>query len=161
MSELRQQKILQKINMKSYLANLGVLVGRTVKPEELGSIEYAAELRRCLKRDSDKYPYTTVCEIPFADRNSERFRQFIKKLHDANPSPVYIWLSETIFCGTFLVPSLEVINFNFDMSLNGGIVSFRASPSNDGLSLDSFDESNGEVYMEIQTCGEHWENIPY
>lgn len=55
-----------------------------------------------------------TCEIMFSDRCSERFKELVQRLYNANPSSVYIWTPRTIDFGTFLVPSITVIKFDFD-----------------------------------------------
>ncbi|MDB3935502.1 hypothetical protein N9383_02140, partial [Granulosicoccus sp.] len=98
----------------------------------------------------------------FADRSSERFKNFVKRLNDANPFPVYLWSPRTIDCGALLVPSLNVISFDFEFKVNDeGIFVFLSSDLLDKLLLDFFTQTNGEQRLKIETQGTTWGRVTY
>lgn len=150
----------QKLNMKKYLDELTALIGRPVHTDELGSLEQAATMRESAQK-FDAQP-TQTCEILFSERCSERFKGFVQRLHDANPSSVYIWTPRTIACGALLVPSLASVKFDFDFSINeDGILAFSTSDLEDSLLLDFSVSPAGDQIMKIETRGLNWARVAY
>lgn len=157
----RQQRMLQISNSKSYLEELYALTGQVALTEALGDLGQIVELCQRVKDFCARHEATKVCDIPFSDKNSERFNKFIHALHNTNSSPVYVWTPKSIYCGAILIKSLDVINFQFESSvIDGEIISFITSDFNDALILDLSSEDNG-YHIEIETRGVHWKNIAY
>jgi hypothetical protein len=101
-------------------------------------------------------------EIKFSERRSERFRKFLQRLTDANPSSIYVWTEHTIDCGALLVASLSEIKFDFDFAINdAGILAFTASDLADSLLLDFSSTPAGEQVMTVETKGPNWANAVY
>ena len=154
------EKLRQKLNLKRYLEELAVLTGRTVLGDELGGLELAVAIREASQKFAT---YTSASfEIPFSDRCSARFRQFVQKLHKANPTSVYLWTPRTIDCGVLLVPSLDVVKFDFDFDVNEeGILVLLSSDLVDRLLLDFSKSCTGEERMTVESQGINWMHVDY
>jgi hypothetical protein len=154
------ENLRQKFNLKKYLNELTGLIGRPVHAEELGSLEQVNSIREVGQKFSSLI--SQKCEIPFSERCSERFKDFLQRLDDANPSSIYIWTPRTINCGVLLVASLAVVRFDFDFSVNeDGIIVFLTSNLEDRLLLDFSGLPGSEQIMKIETQGANWVNVPY
>jgi hypothetical protein len=154
------QRLRRNLYLKSYLDELSALTGRVVQADELGSLEQAAAMRVDAQKFAGQAP--TAWEIRFSERCSERFKKFLRILGDANPSPVYLWTEHTIDCGALLVPSLDVIKFDFDFTINDeGILIFKTSDLDDRLLLDFSSTPMDEQVMKIETQGANWAKVAY
>ena len=154
-------KLRRKLHLKQYLEELSVLTARTVHADELGSLEHAAAMQSSAQKYNVE-PAVVVYKARFSDKNSEQFKKFLLDLKDANSSAIYIWTPRTIDCGTFLVPSLDAVNFDFDFSINGeGILAFVTSDLEDRLILDFSGTPNGEQALSIETQGMNWPKARY
>lgn len=150
----------QKLKIRTYLAELAELTGRAVGVEELGNLELAASIRAAGKKMDAQTP--SVSLILFSDRGSERFKNFVRSLHGANPSPIYVWTPRTIDCGTLLIPSLYEINFEFEFSVNSeGILVFLTADFSDKLLLDFSTTMEGVQRMKIETLGINWGKVAF
>lgn len=154
------EKLRQKLNLKRYLDELAALIGRPVHADELGSLEQTASMREAAQKF--RAQAAQVCEIPFSERRSARFKGFVHRLQDANPSSVYVWTPRTISCGTFLVASLAVVRFDFDFAVNDeGILTFLTGDLEDSLLLDFSTSPMGEQVMKVETQGANWARVVY
>lgn len=154
------EKLRRNLYLKNYLKELGALTGRTVQADELGSLEQAASIRTEAQKFINQPP--TVCEIRFSDRCSERFKEFLQRLKDANSLPVYVWTEHTIDCGALLVPSIDTIKFDFDFAINDeGILAFITRDLGDSLLLDFSSTPMDEQVMKIETRGANWGTVIY
>jgi hypothetical protein len=154
------ENLRQKLNMKKYLNELAALVGRSVHADELGRPAEAAEIREAsqkfIAQDAQAF------EILFSERRSDRFKEFVLRLHDANPSSVYIWMPHTIVCGALLVPSLISVKFDFEFAINDdGILTFLTSDSEDRLLLDFSSSPVEDQLMKVETQGPNWTRVIY
>lgn len=153
-------RLRQKLNLKRYLAELSALTGGSVQADELVSLEQTASLREAQQKFG-ALP-TSSSEIPFSERGSERFKEFVRRLHDTNPSSVYVWTQRTIDCGALLIPSLMAIRWDFDFAVNEeGMLAFVTSDMADSLLLDFSELHNGEQRMKVETQGANWEGVAY
>lgn len=160
MSAPLSDRLRQKMHLKRYLEELSALTGRSVQADELGSLELAAAMRVAAQKADAKS--SARCEIGFSDTRSERFRKFLQRLTDANPSSVYVWTPRTIDCGALLVPSLAAIKFDFDFAINDeGILAFTTSDLADSLLLDFSSTPAGEQVMTVETQGPNWASADY
>lgn len=154
------EKLRQKLNLKRYLDELTALIGRPVHADELGSLEQAATMREASQKFGAQIPQTY--EILFSERCSERFKGFVQRLSDSNPSSIYVWTPRTIVCGALLVPSLAEIKFDFDFTINeDGIFSFSTSDMKDCLLLDFSVLPVGDQIMKVETRGANWARVVY
>lgn len=153
-------RLRQKLHLKRYLEELSALTGRSVQADELGSLEQAAAMRMAAHKFVAQ-PFARH-EIKFSDTRSERFRKFLQRLTDANPSSVYVWTEHTIDCGALLVGSLAAIKFDFDFAINDeGILAFTTSDLADKLLLDFSSTPAGEQVMTVETQGPNWASAVY
>lgn len=153
-------RLRQKLHLKRYLEELSALTGRSIQADELGSLEQAAAMRMAAQRADAQS--SARCEIRFSDTSSERFRKFLQRLTDANPSSVYVWTPRTIDCGALLVASLAAIKFNFDFAINDeGILAFTTRDLADSLLLDFSSTPAGEQVMTVETQGPNWARAAY
>jgi hypothetical protein len=161
MSELSSAgKIRRNLDLTRYLEELSELTGRQVHADELGSIEGAASIRE----NCQKFGAQTICviEMPFAERDSERFKRFIQGLSKANAAYVQVWTPRTISCGVFVMPSIDAVRFDFDFSINGkGILVFVTSDLEDRLLLDFSESAAVGRIMRIETQGANWMTVSY
>jgi len=153
------QRLLRNQHMKSHLSELKSLVGRAVREDELESLEHLSRMKSQLKGIETNE--SIDMDIPFSDRNSDRFRLFLNKLKKKNPSGIYIFAENSDSCGTLFVPSLNEINFNFDFSINGGVLSFITSDYSNCLTLDFSVSNSGEEVMDIIRQGREWSKVDY
>lgn len=161
MSSTLTQKLQRNLYLKAHLAELEALTGRTVRVDELSSIEQF-EARRQVGRQKYVGQPVTACEIPFTDRTSERFKGFIQRLKEANSSPIYVVTPHADVCGELLVSSLDEIKFDFDFEINeDGILIFPTSDFEDRLLLDFSNTSTGEQVMRVETQGKNWVKVTY
>lgn len=150
----------QKVSLGLYLTELSQLLGRSVKHEELESLDHTKSMRMAAQRMDSKncQPY----KIKFSERNSPRFMSFLRGLKDANSSPIYLWTPRTIDCGSLLVPALEAIDFGFSFNINHeGILTFSTSDLVDTLLLDFSIDAMGEQVMLVETSGSNWTKVIY
>lgn len=153
-----EEKLRLKFNQKKYLEELSELSGRQVQLAELGSIEQAAAIREAGKAFVSQS--VTTSEILFSERSSQRIKGFVKRLSEANSSPVYVWSPRTIDCGAFQLPSLCIINLDFSFNINEeGILVFLTADLLDRLLFDFFSLPTGEQRLKIETQGENWGRI--
>jgi hypothetical protein len=157
---IMSQKIRRLRGIKTYLAELSILVGRPVAEEELGGLDEVAVIRNDARKFSEQL--VPSFEVEFSARLTRRFTEFVGKLCQANPSPVYIWTPRTYDCGAFLIPSLNKINFAFDFSINPErILGFLTKDMVDRLVLDFELLPSGERSMTVKVQGENWIRVAY
>ncbi len=156
----RRSLIRNKINLKDYLKELSALVGYPVSGTELGDIESGIDIRSRYRKYTGKPK--RVSDTLFLALKTPRFAAFVDDLRQANPSPVYIVTAGTMDCGTFLVPSLGAIKWDFDFWINSaGILVFLSSDLEDSLLLDFSISDASEHILKIETQGDHWGRIAY
>lgn len=154
------EKLRQKLNLKKYLSELSTLTGRAVQSDELGSLAQVNSIREAGQKFREQPGKS--CEIPFSDRTSERFKGFVEALHNANPSPIYLWTPRTIWCGALLLPSLEAVRFGFNFAVNEeGILVFLTSDLEDRLLLDFSGSPSAEQTMKLEVQGANWAKVAY
>jgi hypothetical protein len=154
------RRLRQRLHLKKYLEELSALTGRSVQADELGNLEQAAAMRVAAQKFITQ-PFARY-EIKFSDKSSERFRKFLQRLTEANPSSVYVWTEHTIDCGALLVASLAAIRFDFDFAINDeGILVFTTSDLADKLLLDFSSTPAGEQVMTVETQGPNWASAIY
>ncbi|NIM40576.1 MAG: hypothetical protein GTN84_06165 [Hydrogenophaga sp.] len=146
--------------MKAYLEELAPLVGAPVAVAELGPIEQPAALQKAAKV-IDPEPLQSF-EMPFSERCSAQFLDFIKRLCCANPSAVYIWTPRTDACGVYLAGPISTIKYNFGFDINSeGVLVFLTEDVQDRLLLDFFSSSAGEHRMKVEVQGRNWSEVKY
>lgn len=160
-AEERRQKIEQKVNMKRYLEILTALTGRSIHPNDLESLENTSSLSE-IAQDHFINSTTSTFEIPFQERLSERFKNFVQQLYATNSSAIYIWEKRTKSCGILISPSILSINFNFDFAIDSsGIFSFSTINMTDAVMLDFFISDEGEQRLLVKSRGANWGEVKY
>lgn len=159
--EDRRLMLRQKVHMRDHLDELQALVGRPVRAEELESLERTKVLGEVARKQFSPLEKLTV-EIPFSDRLSERFRDFVHRLRASNPSPVYVWIERANECGALLLPTITSVRFDFDFSIeSNGIISISTHDQSDRLVLDFYVSDDGDKRMTVSTQGNAWGKIKY
>jgi hypothetical protein len=152
-------RLRQNLYMKQHLELMTTLIGRAVLKEDLGSLEQAEAMRE-VSQGFINQPVTT-CDVPFADKKSDRFKRFIHKLQSANSSAIYLWTEHSYDCGLLLIPSLSEIKFDFDFAIDrNGMLTCMTNDFCDRLTLD-FSIINDVQMLTIETQGKHWVQINY
>ena len=147
--------------MKAHLAELTVLLGRPIAEIELESLEKTASLVDEVKKRFQT-PNALTFEIPFGDRLLDLFKHFVMKLHASNPSPIYIWVERTNYCGVLRVPSVCSIKYDFDFWIErNGVISLVTEDLKDKFVLDLLLSDDGEERLELRVQGENWGGIKY
>jgi hypothetical protein len=160
MSEI-SQKIQFKRNLAKYLDELKMLTGKDISPKELTSIEEVGHVRAASMaalKGNGKARFA----IAFDERTSDRFRNFVLSLRNANSRPVYIWTDRSDSCGLYKVESIDQVNFAFPFDINSnGVVTFRTEDFSDKLLLDFSEDDLGERILEVELTGKHWSLVQY
>lgn len=142
-----------------YLIELAAIAGRTVSEEEVGSLEDAQRMRRCLLHPPRQEHM--ACNIPFDERLHSRFARFIGRLYEVESSPVYVWTENTYRCGTFQLPSLLDIHAGFAFDATANLYSLSTPDFRNTLFLvPEWVRGRGER-LECITRGERWASIRY
>lgn len=160
MSSYLTMKLRQNMDMKNYLKELEALVGREVRRNDLCSFEKTTALREHSARLAIETPASW--EIPFSEKHGDRFGQFLKKLTAANPSPVYLWLEKSTYCGVLLIDTLQDIRQDFGFNIDdNGIISLFTEDLCDELLLDLWLDDAENEWLTIEVKGKNWRNISY
>ncbi len=153
------EKIRQKVNLKSYLRELSILVGRDILPEELGGVEQAVQIRNAVRETALGPP--VAYDVLFSDLRSDRFFVFVNRLYETNSSPVYVWTPRTESCGFFLARSIVDVKFDFDFDVNSeGIFSFLTDDLKNILLIEFLIDENGGRAATIEVRGD-WASVIY
>jgi hypothetical protein len=157
----RQNLILKKLNMRTYLELLSALTGRVVVENELCSFEEVQVLHQ--KKIAASPQQATIHKTAFSDLCSTRFSEFIEKLRHKNPTPVFIWTDQTIHCGALTLNSINrIIDLNFTTLFDGeGVITFVTPDRVDSLLFDFELSPDGEKILEIETRGSNWFGVTY
>src|SRR5690242_4402722 len=101
---MKLRKIAYQRNIKIYLSELKTLTNRDVTEDLLLPLESVEAIREKAKTLAQKPARKFV--IPFAEKDKARFRAFVQKLKELNPSPIYIWTTLANSCGLFQINSI-------------------------------------------------------
>ncbi|EMI70615.1 hypothetical protein [Leptospira noguchii] len=99
-------------------------------------------------------------EIPFEEKNSERFSRFLNNLYSKNQLSIYIWTSLSNDCGVYRIPSILDFNSHFVFEVNGGFILLLSENLDDELIFD-FTEDNNERLLEVELSGANWIKVEY
>jgi hypothetical protein len=143
-----------------YLLELKALTKSEVSSDSLSSPDELEELRQSYKRIQEGKEVKIT--FPFRDRKSIYFQEFIKKLHESNSSPIYIWTEESNLFGLFTANSIRDIDFTFSFDLNpSGVLVFLTRDLRDVMLFDYYYDSKGEETIDMTLGGQNWSNITY
>ncbi|WP_078127461.1 hypothetical protein [Leptospira alexanderi] len=100
-------------------------------------------------------------EIPFEEKNSERFNRFLNNLYSKNQLSIYIWTEFSNDCGVYRIPSILDFNSHFVFEVNtDGLIQLLSENLDDELIFD-FTEDNNERLLEIELSGANWIQVEY
>ena len=144
----------------SYLKELGTLIGKRVEKSDMMPIESIDNVRRA-SRSLRETPVSKF-EIRFPEKESERFKAYIERLHRANESGVYIWTEKSNLCGLYKAKSLKHIDFSFPFDINDeGVLAFLCDNLKDELLLDFSSDLTGQQVISVECQGINWPDIDY
>lgn len=152
-------RLAQAKHMASHLQQLGQILHRSLRSQDLLSVAATIELRNRLMKVNRQPRWRHVTE--FSQLSGESFGTFVRRLAGDTRARVYIWTPSTNVCGALPPVSLLDIAFDFPFSINPeGIISFLTDDGLNELLLDFSHESSGEV-VEIEGSGELWGRTAY
>jgi hypothetical protein len=159
MSDL-SQRLAYKNNIARHLTEMSRLSGRDVSRNELLSIEATASVRESASRIREAP--SRCFEIGFDEKASARFLELIKKLHQLNPSSIYVWTTLSSYCGVLGLPSIMELNLGFEYSSSReGIIVLVTANFLDKLLLDFYEAAAGERRLKVELMGENWSKVHY
>lgn len=151
--EGRSKNLKRKLLLRDYIGVISCLVGRQVRESELSDVDFALEFRKKAERFS--IMPTTSLEVGKAAIVSAKFLEFLRRLSEANSSPLYLWTRHTVDCGMLQVDSLEMVRFSDALTcLPDGILVVVTKDASDRLLFDVLTDEENRVTVEVQ--GDNW-----
>jgi hypothetical protein len=139
----------------SYLLQLARLVRRSVRPEDLLSLEETEAVRT--RANTVRRRHLWRVELPFSEKSTPRFRGFVHDLMQLNPSPVYVWTELSNACGVLPPVPLDMVNFDFDFDTDPtGVLVLLSADLQDKMLLDYSESESGRRTVEVEVSGDHW-----
>jgi len=158
-SDERRNRISYKVNLKPYLQELNCF---TLKPKSETDLISLDETKKIIERSkSIRKTERNKITIPFKEKQSEHFNNYIQRLQDANSSGIYLWIERANNCGTTLLGSLSEVNWNFEfLCNNNAILILITSDCRDEVLFDFYKEDDKEL-LDIETWGVNWSKISW
>nr|WP_235594848.1 hypothetical protein [Leptospira interrogans] len=156
MNEENLKKFRYKLSMPKYIAEISQLTNNPFDETNLLTLNQTESIRR----SPSKIKVMRKFEIPFEEKNSERFSRFLNNLYSKNQLPIYIWTSLSNDCGVYRIPSILDFNYHFVFEVNGGFILLLSENLDDELIFD-FTEDNNERLLEIELSGANWIQVEY
>jgi hypothetical protein len=155
----RKKKIGYKINLKSHLQELNCFTVRTMSESDLVPLDQTKEILDRSKQLREAVPNKFT--IPFEEKKSFRFKNYIKLLQDANSSGVYVWINRTNDCGSSIIKSLFDLKWNFDFECSRhGMLILVTTDLQDRILFDFYEEDD-ERLLDIEVSGANWPKITW
>lgn len=150
-----------KREIQRYLLELKELCLETPLESKLLSLDATEQIRSRVQALKGKP--SRRFQIDFCGKKTASFRNYVEKLNNANPHPVYVWTEKSNSCGLFEISSLLKFNFDFRFDVNEqGIIVLVASDLTDKLVLDFSKIENSSTYqLELELHGDHWPLVDY
>ena len=140
--------------LAQHLAELGCLLGRPVRADELLTLEETEAIR--FQSKQIRLTPTWRQTIPFESRGSRTVVDLFQRLHDSRLLPVYVWTPLSNVCGLARPIRLVEVNLEFDFNINReGIIAFIVTDLLDKVVFD-FSAKDGHLELEIEASGDHW-----
>jgi hypothetical protein len=159
-SEL-QRRLAYARHIRSYLRQLALVTGRIVSRKELLSVEALEALRNTWKLRFSAARKNKF-EIPFGEKQGERFVKYVHSLYAANPSEGYLWMLHADDCGLLRLGSVRDINWSFPYEIDpNGILTFVTADSMDKLTVEFSENSQGRLVLAVEVTGNAWPSVPY
>lgn len=160
MTSERQKKIIYKTNIREYLQKLKYFLLRSVGEHDLLSLEETLALRTRAKEHFANE--VKEFSVPFEEKTSERFQNYIRELSKANSAGIYVWIDRTIDCGTIGIPSLSDFNWAFAYDCDpDGTLTLVTTNLEDRMMLEYSEDNSGKRVLEVKVTGSTWPKISY
>lgn len=148
--------------IQRYLLEIKELCLQPAAASDLLSLDHTERIREDSLRSLNGKSTRRIV-IDFEQKKTIKFKDYVAKLHDANPHPVYVWTERSNQCGLHQIHSLLEFNFDFRFDVNEqGIIVLLASDLTDNLVLDfSYNERLSRYDLVIDVLGDHWSAVVY
>nr|WP_001001499.1 hypothetical protein [Leptospira interrogans] len=157
MNEENLKKFRYKLSMPKYIAEISQLTNNPFDETNLLTLNQTESIRR----SPSKIKVMKKFEIPFEEKNSERFSRFLNILYSKNQLPIYIWTEFSNDCGVYRIPSILDFNSHFAFEVNAdGLIQLLSENLDDELIFD-FTEDNNERLLEVELSGANWIQVEY
>ncbi|MFA4796618.1 hypothetical protein Q2296_19040 [Leptospira kirschneri] len=157
MNEENLKKFRYKLSMPKYIAEISQLTNNPFDKTNLLTLNQTESIRR----SPSKIKVMRKFEIPFEEKNSERFSKFLNNLYSKNQLSIYIWTELSNDCGVYRIPSILDFNYHFVFEVNtDGLIQLLSENLDDELIFD-FTEDNNERLLEIELSGANWIKVEY
>ncbi len=155
--KLLSQKLLYNQYIKPHFIALNSIVSHKIDIADLINISDTINLREKAQELQHKPLYEF--EIPFTEKKTIKFDNFLQALHEQNDQPVLVWIKHTIDCGAYKMNSILDLNTQFSFTdPPGDIVVFVTNDNKDKLLLDCYVNQDGEEMLLIEIQGDNWIN---
>lgn len=158
MESERKRRMIYLMNIKACLYDYSLLTGAPVLRSQLIELDHVRNDARF--ESLYKSPVSRFC-LPFEQRLSPEFTQYLNVLSDANNSSIYLWSRLSKYCGVLEIPSLSALNVSFTFDFNGGIFSAIASDFRDEIIFDLCLNEDDEEILAVEIKGEKWTKITH
>ncbi len=159
MSDL-EQRLAYKKNLKYCLLELAHLTKKQPSESQLLPLNAKDGIRKEASQLQGK-PCLKF-RIDFEGKKSPRFSHFVERLYQSNPSPIYIWTELTDACGLFEIDSILEFDFGFSYDVNReGLILLLAKNMIDKMTLDFYENSQGQKILEVEITGDNWSTVIY
>ena len=160
MTSERQKTIIYRANIREYLQKLNCFLLRSAQEGDLLSHEETLHLRTRAKPQVENE--VREFSIPFEEKTSDQFQNYLRKLSKANSSAIYVWIDRTIDCGTIAIPSLTDFNWSFAYDCDpDGTLTLVTTDLEDRMLLDYSEDNQGKRVLEVKVTGNRWSEISY
>jgi hypothetical protein len=149
MSDELTKRLRRNRHLARHLTELGCLLRREVRPEDLLSLyETEVLLGRAAKRTPGRKE-----TFPFADKARGRLSLLVHAFQD---DLVYLWTALTNDCGVYRAVPLAEIDFSFPFEFSPeGILSVVSQDLGDRILLDWYEEGGVEL-LDLEVTGPRW-----
>lgn len=154
----RQKRIMFKANLPNYLHDLGILLQRVVKVDDLVGLNESEKISEYIRSISTVYK-TEKYQITFIDYKKIDFNALIEELHKHTFPPVFVWSTYTNECGFLKLDKgfIEIKNLN-DFLFQSNICVFISNDLSQRLLID-FTNNNGDQDIIFEVYGEKWSKV--
>lgn len=149
MSDEVTKRLRRNAHLARHLTELGRLLRRDVRPDDLLSLPETEALRvRMAKRTPDRKE-----SFPFAEKNGRRLSPLV---HAFQEDLVYVWTALSNDCGVHRAVPLSEVDFSFPFAFSPeGILSIVSQDLGDHILLDWYEEGGAEL-LDLEVTGPRW-----
>lgn len=150
----------RKKNLHLYMSELKFLSFMPVDEDQVSHVEKVEQIRAGQGKIKE-FPISRF-SIPFTERLTKRFGEFVEKLNEENSNKVYIWTENSNRCGLFAANNIKEVNFEFPFDVNSeGIIVLLSENIEDKMLLDFYLDVNGQQMLEVELQGRCWSFIAF